>query len=82
MLKQMARWFIVLVLCRIAVLAQQPPPNPAEDYSGMYAFLRDGEFLQITVEEGGRVTGFISRYGELERDRGAFLDQFFRQGKV
>ena len=48
----------------------------------MYAFLRDGEFLQITVEEGGRVTGFISRYGELESDRGAFLDQFFKQGKL
>jgi hypothetical protein len=53
-----------------------------EDYSGMYTFLKDGEFVQVTVENDGRVTGFISRYGELDSDRGAFLDQFFKQGKL
>ncbi len=47
------------------------------EYSGMYSFLKDGEFVQITVEDEGRVTGFVSRYGE-----GAFLDQFFRSGKL
>jgi hypothetical protein len=54
----------------------------AADYSGMYSFLEDGEFVQVTVEDGGRVTGFISRYGDLDSDRGAFLDQFFKQGKL
>ena len=34
------------------------------------------------VEDQGRVTGFISRYGELDSDRGVFLDQFFKQGKL
>jgi hypothetical protein len=48
----------------------------------MYSFLRDGEFVQVTVEEKGRVTGFVSRYGDLESDRGAFLDHFFKQGKL
>src|SRR5437660_10109018 len=64
--------------------AQQSPvpKKPAEDYSGMYAFLRDGEFVQVTVEDAGRLTGFVSRYGDLESDRGAFLDQFFKQGKL
>jgi hypothetical protein len=51
-------------------------------YSGMYSFLKDGEFVQITVEDGGRVTGFISRYGNGENDKGAFLDQFFKTGKL
>jgi hypothetical protein len=51
-------------------------------YSGMYSFLKDGEFVQITVEDGGRLTGFISRYGEGESDKGAFLDQFFKTGKL
>ncbi|PYX25641.1 MAG: hypothetical protein DMG87_01400, partial [Acidobacteria bacterium] len=60
----------------------QTPPKPAEDYSGMYSFLQDGEFVQVTVEDQGRVTGFVSRYGDLESDRGAFLDQFFKQGKL
>jgi hypothetical protein len=62
---------------------QSPTPmKPVEDYSGMYAFLRDGEFIQVTVEEAGRLTGFVSRYGDLESDRGAFLDQFFKKAKL
>ena len=63
---------------------QQPTvsKNPAEDYSGMYAFLQDGEFVQVTVEDAGRVTGFVSRYGDLESDRGAFLDQFFKKANL
>ncbi|MBZ5598392.1 MAG: hypothetical protein LAN83_08720 [Acidobacteriia bacterium] len=64
--------------------AQEPsaPAKPAEDYSGMYTFLQDGEFVQVTVEDEGRVTGFVSRYGDLDSDKGAFLDQFFKQGKL
>jgi hypothetical protein len=54
----------------------------ARGYSGMYSFLKDGEFVQITVEDEGRVTGFISRYGEGESDNGAFLDQYFRSAKL
>jgi hypothetical protein len=59
-----------------------PAAKPANDYSGMYSFLQDGEFVQLTVEDEGRVTGFISRYGELESDRGEFLDLFFKAGKL
>jgi hypothetical protein len=51
-------------------------------YSGMYSFLKDGEFLQLTVEDNNSVTGFISRFGEGESDKGAFLDQFFKTGKL
>jgi hypothetical protein len=52
------------------------------DYSGMYSFLKDGEFVQLTVEDGGHVTGFVSRYGDGDSDKGAFLDQFFKSGKL
>ena len=55
---------------------------PGSEYSGMYAFLKEGEFVQVTVEEAGRVTGFVSRYGDLDSDKGAFLDQFFKTGKL
>jgi hypothetical protein len=51
-------------------------------YSGMYSFLREGEFLQVTVEEEGRVTGFVSRYGDLDSDKGQFLDHFIKGGKL
>jgi len=78
---------IAMLLACTFTSAQNAPQTPsvtkpAEDYSGMYSFLRDGEFVQITVEDQGRVTGFISRYGDLESDRGAFLDFFFKSGKI
>src|SRR6202158_508923 len=83
-------------LACVALVAQDPkattpkagdtPPSHETSgdhgYSGMYSFLQDGEFVQITVEDEGRVTGFVSRYGDSESDRGAFLDQFFKQGKL
>ena len=69
--------------------AAQKPSEPPQaetktgpEYSGMYTFLKEGEFVQITVEDAGRVTGFISRYGSGESDKGAFLDQFFKTGKL
>jgi hypothetical protein len=64
--------------------SQPPAADPKEQraYSGMYSFLKDGEFVQLTVEDGGSITGFVSRYGDGESDKGAFLDQFFKSGKL
>lgn len=59
-----------------------PPSQPAENYSGTYSFLRDGEFVQITVEEAGKVTGFVSRLGDSDSDRDTVLDHFFKDGKL
>ena len=64
---------------------QTTPPSKSDGpqaYSGMYSFLKEGEFVQLTVEDAGRVTGFISRFGNQESDKGAFLDQFFKTGKL
>lgn len=105
---------------------------PATDLSGMYTFLQEGEFVQISVEAGERefvktespgmtpagaskaspatdgkqhstqerydppalektggafpkprrVTGFLSRFGDLASDKGAFLDHFFTKGAL
>ena len=75
-----------LLVCLFVVLLRsgfaQTPSNPAEDYSGMYSFVREGEFVQITVEDNGLVSGFISRFGDSQSDKGAFLDQFFKSGKI
>ena len=56
--------------------------QPVSNYSGMYTFLKEGELVQVTVEDAGHVTGFISRYGDGDSDKGAFLDQFFKSGKL
>jgi hypothetical protein len=71
----------------VAVFAQTGPSTrpvtpTGDDISGMYSFLQEGEFVQITVEEQERVTGFISRFGDLPSDKGAFLDQFIKKGKL
>lgn len=64
--------------------ASRPSKNAkaGQEFSGLYTFLKEGEYVQLTVEDGGQITGFVSRYGEGESDRGAFLDQFFKSGKL
>ena len=56
-------------------------PHAAEDISGMYSFVKEGEFLQITLDRNS-VTGYISRMGESDSDNGVFLDQFFLKADV
>jgi hypothetical protein len=51
------------------------------DISGTYTFLRDGEFLQLT-EEDGRLSGYVSRFGETDSDKGEFIDQFFDKASL
>ena len=83
-----------ILMASLSIVAQEPPkpdtkPPPAaaesqagREYSGMYSFLEDGEFVQITVEDDGKVTGYVSRYGEGGSEKGAFVEHFFRSGKL
>lgn len=79
----------VLILAAVSFIslaghAQSAAPQSAatvgaDDYSGMYSFLKEGEFVQVSIEDG-KVSGFISRFGDSEADKGTFLDQFFKSG--
>lgn len=74
---------VAMLLATTLVWAQNPPSTkatPADDYSGMYSFLQDGEFIQISVEEGNRVTGFISCFGDA--DKTSFIDYFFDKAEL
>lgn len=74
-------FFLAVTLC----FAQRPPAaNSAssDDISGMYTFLQEGEFVQVNAEDPTHVTGFISRYGDSDSDKGAFLDQMFSSGEL
>jgi hypothetical protein len=90
-------WFVVLGLAFACVSAAQDTKSAgstapaaksesaqseARQYSGIYSFLKEGEFVQLTVEDDGQVTGFISRYGDTESEKETFLDQFFKSGKI
>jgi hypothetical protein len=88
-MKKFVVFVLGLLLCTGLLARQNPPgaelastPQSSPDYSGMYSFLREGEFVQVTTEDTGHVTGFVSRYGDLDSDKGAFLDHFFKQGNL
>ena len=81
----------VVIGCLLALMmaaqqgacAQTSPATPANltDLSGMFTFLKEGEFVQLTVEDG-KLSGFISRFGETDSDKGQFIDQFFDKTSV
>ncbi len=75
----------MLVLLTLAGAQQQPSSAPstakADDPSGMYSFLKDGEFVQLTVDDG-KLSGYVSRFGESESDKGTFIDQFFDKASL
>ena len=60
--------------------ASPPASASADTYSGMYNFLQDGEFVQLDFGENGKLEGFVSSYGTLDSDKGAFLDRFLKSG--
>lgn len=81
-MKTLLALFVITVACG-AALAQAPKRSDnADDVSGMYSFLQEGEFVQVNVEDGSRVTGFVSRYGDSEADKGTFLDHMFSEASL
>jgi hypothetical protein len=82
---QFAIFAALLVIISTCIRASGQTPasaRPGAEYSGVYSFLREGEFVQITVEDAGRVSGFVARFGDLESDKGATLDHFFKTGRL
>ena len=74
-----------LCLCLSFALAAAPPlcgqqsvndSASLDKISGTYSFLREGEFVQLTVEDG-KLSGYLSRFGDSDSDKGQFIDQFF-----
>src|SRR5215472_4770114 len=64
---------LVLPACAQTTSATTPVSN---DVSGMFTFLREGEFVQLTVDDG-QLSGFVSRYGDTDSDKDQFIDHFF-----
>jgi hypothetical protein len=75
---------LLLLLSSVLSLSETrpaPTSEPRADYSGTYTFLREGETLQLNID-ADQVRGFITRYGTLDSDKDAFIDQFFKSGKL
>lgn len=85
------RTLLVTLLCLASVALAQPASpknssagNPAAavgDFSGTYTFLREGEDLQINVQNG-KLDGFASRYGDTETDKNVLLQHFLEKSSV
>ncbi len=76
---------VLLMLAPAAGWSQTEAPKKAgasPEISGMYTFLREGEFVEVDVEPDGKVNGFVSRFGDRDSDRGAFLDHMFSKGSL
>ena len=71
----------VLLSSSAVVFAQASAPPVSSDLSGMFTFLREGEFVQLTVEDG-ELSGFVSRFGDSDTDKGEFIDQFFDRASL
>lgn len=77
---------LLLIFAMLIVVVGYPGPSAAQqagkgnadpnDISGAYSFLREGEILQLTVEDG-KLSGYISRFGDSDSDKDQFIDQFF-----
>lgn len=86
----MAGVLLAMPLSSFSAPQEAKAASPAKDavegrqYSGTYTFLKEGEYLQITVEDGGQLTGFISRFDDRGNpsDKSGFVDQFIKTGKL
>ncbi|MGC2208694.1 MAG: hypothetical protein WA532_01170 [Candidatus Korobacteraceae bacterium] len=74
--------FILLVAA--AAVAQTEPaaePQIGDEITGMYSFVREGEFAEIEVDDG-KVTGVVSRFKDDDPEKAEFVDQFFEEAKL
>src|SRR5262249_49288312 len=88
MLRRSLSSLMCVYLFALLAFAQQP----IGDFSGMYSFQRDGEYVQLTIDPAPtpqtdwtkplNVTGFISRYGTGDTDKDQFLDHFLKSGSL
>lgn len=76
-----------IVLSFAAALYAQTPStrggafDPATDPAGLYSFVKEGESVQITLD-GGELSGYITRFGDSDSDKGQLIDQFFSKGSL
>jgi hypothetical protein len=76
------------VLLLTPLVAQAQPQSPAraespaaQDITGLYSFVHEGEFVEIEVNDG-KVTGLVSRFKDDNSEKPEFVEQFFDQASL
>jgi len=55
--------------------------DPATDPAGLYSFVKEGETVQLTLDDGV-LDGYITRFGDSDSDKGLLIDQFISKGSL
>ena len=84
-----AKTLLATPLCLVfAALALAGPPKRSSaptvsigDFSGTYTFLRDGDDLQINLQNG-KLDGYVTRYGETEADKSVQLQHLIEKSSL
>jgi len=61
--------------------SSKPPAASIGDFSGTYTFLRDGEDIQINVQNG-KLDGYITRFGDSDMKDPLLLQHFFSKASL
>jgi hypothetical protein len=79
--------FVAMMLLACVAHGQTSASTDLGDFSGLYTFLRDGESVQITLDQlpsadkkEVAVTGYVSRIGTSDSDKDQILDIWFKSG--
>jgi hypothetical protein len=83
-MKNILRIAAFILLVAAAAMAQTEPaaePQIGDEITGMYSFVREGEFVEIEVDNG-KVTGVVSRFKDDDPEKAEFVDQFFDEAKL
>jgi hypothetical protein len=69
-------WLLVAVALAGERRARVQDPAVPADLSGTYSFLREGELVELNLQEG-QIIGDVQRFGITDADRGVLLTHFF-----
>lgn len=79
---------LALLVALLATFASAQTPSQrsahldrANDPAGLYSFVKEGESVQLTLDDG-ELSGYITRFGESDSDKGQLIDQFFSKGSL
>jgi hypothetical protein len=76
---QLLSRLLAIFLC--ALLTPLLAQSSSDDYTGMYSFLKDGESIQLNVQNG-QLSGWVTSFGLLDSDKDILMDHTFQKAEL